>query len=210
MQFRGVTIHFSWPSRGGILNYLYDLNSALGARELFAKLIQTLRIEAKVQTLHIIAHSMGNLVMLDALNELAKTSSMPNLSEIVMAAPDLDIDHFKSLTKNIRSFAKGMTLYASAKDKALETSRRIAMNPRAGDVFSNGPVVIEKIESIDVSAIGDEMFGLNHNVFATNRSLIDDIGRLILHGVRPPHQRSPQIRCVPEGVEPPRYWRFAE
>jgi esterase/lipase superfamily enzyme len=158
-----------------------------------------LRDEAKVETLHIIAHSMGNFIVLDALNELVKVGPVLGLSEIVMAAPDVDIDLYKTLVKNVRPRVRGMTLYASANDKALVVSRSAAGKPRAGDVFNGGPILIPNIESIDVSAIGDEMFGLNHNVFASNRSLIDDIGRLVLSGVRPPDQRSPQIRCVPEG-----------
>src|SRR5262249_6834775 len=130
------------------------------------------------------------------------------LSEIVMAAPDVDIDLYKTLVTNIRPRARGMTLYASANDKALVASRSAAGQPRARDVFKGGPILIPDIGSIVVSAIGDEMFGLNHNVFASNRSLIDDIGRLVLSGVRPPDQRSPQIRCVPEGIAPPDYWRY--
>lgn len=208
MQFKSIPILFSWPSAGGVLNYLYDFNSALGARQLFGKLIQMLRVEAKVETLHIVAHSMGNFVLLDALNQLANAGALPKLSEIVMAAPDVDIDLYKTLAANIRPWARGMTLYASANDKALVISRRAAGKPRAGDVFSGGPILLPNIESIDVSAMGDEMFGLNHDVFASDRSLIDDIGRLVRSGERPPHQRSPQIRCVPEGVIPPDYWRY--
>jgi esterase/lipase superfamily enzyme len=208
MQFRSIPILFSWPSAGGVLNYLYDFNSALGARQLFVKLIQMLRVEAKVETLHIIAHSMGNFVILDALNQLANAGVLPKLSEIVMAAPDVDIDLYKTLAANIRPRTRGMTLYASANDKALVVSRGAAGKPRAGDVFNGGPILLPNIESIDVSAIGDEMFGLNHNVFASNRSLIDDIGRLVGSGQRPPDQRSPQIRCVPEGVIPTNYWRY--
>jgi esterase/lipase superfamily enzyme len=208
MQFRSIPILFSWPSAGGVLKYLYDFNSALGARELFGKLIRTLRVEAKVETLHIIAHSMGNFVVLDALNQLANAGALPKLSEIVMAAPDVDIDLYRTLAANIRPWARGMTLYASANDKALVISRNAAGKPRAGDVFSGGPILLPNIESIDVSAMGDEMFGLNHNVFAGDRSLIDDIGRLVRSGERPPDQRSPQIRCVPEGVIPPDYWRY--
>jgi esterase/lipase superfamily enzyme len=208
MQFRSVPILFSWPSAGGVLNYLYDFNSALGARQSFGKLIQMLRAEAKIETLHIIAHSMGNLVVLDALNTLANAGALPKLSEIVMAAPDVDIDLYKTLAANIRPWARGMTLYASANDRALVVSRGAAGKPRAGDVCNGCPILLPNIESIDVSAIGNEMFGLNHNVFADNRSLIDDIGRLVLSGVRPPDQRSPQIRCVPEGIVPPNYWRY--
>src|SRR4051812_20903177 len=152
---------------------------------------------------------MGNFIVLEALKELAKTGALPKLAEIVMAAPDVDVDLFQSLAKSLRPFARGMTLYASANDKALVTSRGIARRPRAGDVFANGPILIGDMESIDVSDIGDEMFGLNHNVFASSRSLIDDIGRLISSGARPPNHRSSQIRGVPEGANPPRYWRYA-
>ena len=208
MQFKGVPVLFSWPSRGGVLSYLYDWNSALVARETFKKLITLLRVEAKVKTLHVIAHSMGNLIMLESLSQVANLALRPQLSEIVMAAPDVDIDLFNILANKVRPFAEGMTLYASANDKALVTSRSVAGKPRAGDVFPDGPIVVENIDSVDVSAIGDEMFGLNHNVFATNRSLIDDIGRLVLSGVRPPHVRSPQIRRVPEGEVQPRYWLY--
>ena len=77
-----------------------------------------------------------------------------------------------------------MTLYASATDKALVLSRTIARNP----VFSDDSIVSEKFESIDLGAIGKEIFGLSHNVFAANRFLVDDIGRLVLRGERPPHR----------------------
>jgi esterase/lipase superfamily enzyme len=209
MQFRSAPILFSWPSAGEILDYLYDMNSALGARPRFQELIRMLRDEAGVETIHIIAHSMGNFVVLEALNELAKAGTLPDLAEIVMAAPDVDVDVYKTLASNVRPLTRGMTLYASANDKALVASRKAAGKPRAGDVFSGCPILLPGIESIDVSVLGAEMFGLNHNVFATDRSLIDDIGRLVLHGWRPPDRRSPQIRGVPEGIVPPQYWRYA-
>jgi hypothetical protein len=53
---------------------------------------------------------------------------------------------------------------------------------------------------LDVSAIGDEMFGLNHNVFAGNRSLIDDIARLVLTGTRRPINGLLRSRRVPGAV----------
>jgi esterase/lipase superfamily enzyme len=208
MQFKGLPILFSWPSRGGLLNYLYDLNSAMDARRWFSALILLCK-EAKVTTLHILAHSMGNLVALEALSNLAQTATIPPLSEIVMAAPDVDVDIFKTLASALQPSARGMTLYASDSDKALITARRMAKKPRAGDSFADGPITLADMESIDVSAIGGEMFGLNHNVFASNRSLIDDIGRLLATGSRPPDLRSPQIRGAPEGIEPPKYWRYA-
>jgi hypothetical protein len=104
--------------------------------------------------------------------------------------------------------ARDLTLYASSQDKTLLASRKINASPRAGDVFHDGPIVLPGLDSIDVSALGAELFGLNHSVFATDRSLIDDIGRIFGNGQRPVNDRSPQIRGVPPNSDPPRYWQY--
>jgi esterase/lipase superfamily enzyme len=208
MQFTGIPILYSWPSGGGLSRYYYDLNSALFSAGSFQRLIKMLFEQAGIEKLHIIAHSMGNHLALDAMNKLALSGSAPKISELVMAAPDVDIDLFKSFMTNVQPFARGMTLYASANDRALVVSRVFARKERAGDVLKNGPLLVANVDSIDVSAIGTEMFGLNHRDFASNRSLIDDIGRLLLTSHRPPDRRSPQIRRVPEGANPPLYWRY--
>jgi hypothetical protein len=68
--------------------------------------------------------------------------------------------------------------------------------------------VLSGIETIDVTAVGDDMFAINHDAYSSARSVIDDIGRLVIDGIHPPHIRSPQIRRVPEGSAEPRYWKF--
>jgi hypothetical protein len=60
MQFKGTAVLYSWPSRGGLLNYLYDRDSALKSRPRFVELLHILQEQAEIQTLHILAHSMGN------------------------------------------------------------------------------------------------------------------------------------------------------
>src|ERR1700728_2998819 len=198
IQFRGFPVLFSWPSAGGVLNYLYDMNSAHLSRDPFRQLLMLLRGPEKRRKLHIMAHSMGNLLVLEALSTLSGSI----VDELVLAAPDVDLDVFRNLIGKVQSVASGMTLYASGKDRALVLSRSIAKSPRAGDVFDDGPVKMEHLDSIDVTAVGAEMFGLNHNEFAPNRNLVDDIGRLLTRGDRPPNHRSPQIRAVPEGSLP--------
>jgi hypothetical protein len=63
------------------------------------------------------------------------------------------------------------------------------------------------MDSIDVTALGDDLFALNHGVFSTSRVLIDDIGRLLLHGTRPPDLRTPELLRVPE-TPPTKYWKY--
>ena len=122
----------------------------------------------------------------------------------------MDREVFIALAPRLEKVARGYTLYASARDKALAASRKIAQQPRAGDVPAMGPIVVPNVDTIDVTAVGEELFGFNHDTFSAQRSLIDDVGRLISKGERPPHVRTPQLRGIPEAPEAPRFWRYPE
>jgi len=97
LQYMGVPILFSWPSRGAVSEYFYDFGSALNSRKFFKNIVRDLRRKAKIKTLHIIAHSMGNLIVLESLRELADLKRFPKISELIMAAPDVDIDLYKGM-----------------------------------------------------------------------------------------------------------------
>jgi esterase/lipase superfamily enzyme len=209
MQYKGIPIVFSWASWGDIASYLYDYDSALVAGAPLLRLMHTLRDTLGVKRVHVLAHSMGNLVVLNELRRETQTRSPVQLAELVMAAPDVDRDLFVQIVPEVRRIVAGMTLYASSVDKALELSKTIRRGaPRAGDVPSEGPVVLAGIDTIDVTAVGEELFGLNHDVFATRRSLINDIGPLVEESRRPPNTRLREIRPVPESPPPPHFWRF--
>jgi esterase/lipase superfamily enzyme len=125
-----------------------------------------------------------------------------------MAAPDLDRDMFIQEIPSVAKVVKGLTLYASANDKALALSKRVAGNiPRAGDVPASGPIVLPSLSTIDVSAIGDEIFGLNHNTFATTRNVLNDLKILLETGAPPP--RLAEIRGYPEPPQIAAYFRYA-
>jgi len=146
-------------------------------------------------------------MLLNALKlEAQKTG--PLLAELILAAPDVDRDLFIQYAPDVREIVAGMTLYASSADRALLASKEVARGfPRAGDVPAEGPLVLPRMDTIDVTAIGNEIFGLNHDVFATKRALINDMGGL-LEGRRPPNTRLREIWPVPDSPPPPRYWRF--
>jgi esterase/lipase superfamily enzyme len=213
LQYGGLPVLFSWPSRGGILNYIYDQQSALIARNDFLDLIQLLRNEHHITKINVLAHSMGNLLVLDALAQSAKTLNPTALNgELLLAAPDVDIDYFPAVATAARSLANGTTLYASSADKALRLSKSIAGAPRAGDVQPGGPLIVQNIDSVDATSIGDDILGLNHTAFASSRSLINDIGMLLANRTPrlEPNERLKEIRKVPEGSARARYWRFSE
>src|ERR1700730_13383043 len=85
----------SWPSRGGVEQYLYDQVSARLAGEYFVDLLGDVH-EAGVRKVHVRAHSMGNFLILNALSRF-KPTNFPGLGEVMMAAPDVDCDEYIKL-----------------------------------------------------------------------------------------------------------------
>src|SRR5262249_41293048 len=126
---------------------------------------------------------------------------------LMMAAPDVDRYQFEMLAPAAKAIVDGITLYASSADRAMVMSRELAGGiPRAGDVPPTGPIILPGVETIDVTAVGEHIFGLNHNVFAGSRDVLEDIAALLKLNHPPP--RLIQIRAVPEPPLPPSYWRY--
>lgn len=207
LQFSGLSVLFTWASRGEVTDYVYDKDSAYLARNSFIALLDKLKRDYGIEQVNVVAHSMGNLVALDALANDSQTVNPVKIARLVMAAPDVDRDQFRLLAPEAQAIVGGMTLYASSADRAMELSRRLAGGvPRAGDVPPDGPIVLPNLETIDVSAVGDDIFGLNHNVFAGSRDVLEDISALLRFNEPPP--RLIQIRAVPAPPATPRYWRY--
>jgi hypothetical protein len=170
--------------------------------------------------------------VLNAINQAIANLKPRQLGEVVLAAADVDRQRFIQIINAVGNISHGMTLYASADDAALWWSGKAASDDRAGTVSNDGPVVVEGVESIDMtntnpkrSFIGrlwntvygwifgsvedrqEDILGLNtHNTFVS--PVIVDIARLVIKGEHPPPLRTSAIRGVPEEV--PRYWRYAD
>jgi esterase/lipase superfamily enzyme len=208
LQYKGLSILFAWTSKGSVADYGYDRDSALIARSSFIELLNILRDELKVETVNVIAHSMGNFAVMDAMKNAANSAKPVRIDQLIMAAPDVARDMFITDMPIVMGQTAGTTLYASSADKALKLSGSLQDFPRAGDVPAAGPIILPRLDTIDVTAIGDEFLGLNHTEFATDRSLIEDIKLLI--DDRKPSPRLGQIRPAPAAPAARTYWRFTK
>jgi esterase/lipase superfamily enzyme len=207
LQYRGLSVLFTWASRGEIKDYIYDRESAELATGAFITLLQKLKRDYGIEQVNVLAHSMGNLLALDALASYSQTANPVQITRLIMAAPDVDRDRFQVLAPAAKAVVGGLTLYASSADRAMEVSRAVAGGiPRAGDVPADGPVVLPAMETIDVTAVGGDIFGLNHNVFAASRDVMEDISAMLRLGL--PSPRLMQIRAVPDPPSAQRYWRY--
>jgi hypothetical protein len=102
-----------------------------------------------------------------------------------------------------------MTLYASSADKALLASEEKAWGTRMGYVGAGGPNLVDGIETLDVTAVGDDMLGLDHSTYST-RAVLEDIGHLIMfkEGQRlKPQERLTTLKFVPDAAHV-KYWLF--
>jgi esterase/lipase superfamily enzyme/translation elongation factor EF-Tu-like GTPase len=188
LRYEGLPVLFSWASRARTKSYIYDQQSALNAGDNFLQLLDMLA-EQGVEEIILLAHSMGNFLVTQALGR-AKQSRLDQVRELIMAAADVDRDNFSQFCRKNTALHKRMTLYASAADKALLASMVLADDiPRAGYVYDNQPLVEPGLDTIDGTPLGDQMFGLNHGDFAAESSFLNDIARLIATSQRPPHER---------------------
>lgn len=212
LSFDGPAFLYSWPSVGATMDYVTDMDSAENAALHMDAFLDTVFRVDGVEKVHILAHSMGNAALAELLKragtKLAARNDKP-VDQMVLAAPDLDADQFRTIADRFTRLANGVTLYAASTDLALLASKSLRRNyERLGDVGENGPIVVEGVDSIDVSAVGTELFSLNHNIYARNRGVLDDLGRLLLTGTRPPNVRMPTLR--EETTVDGTYWRMPQ
>lgn len=207
LKFDGAAFLYSWPSGGAVASYTYDRESATAAKPYMREFLELVVKESGAKSISIIGHSMGNQPLLEVLKDMR--SSTPEgvvISQIILAAPDVDADTFTNLAQQISGFAKGVTMYAAANDRALTISRNFWQNPRAGDVPASGPVIVPGIDTIDMTGASTDVFALNHSGYAQNTEVLEDIGRLILNGLRPPDQRFEKLKPVVS--DRGEYWRY--
>ena len=187
---------------------MYDRESSEQAEPYLREFLDMVIRDTGARSVSVIAHSMGNLPLLRVLQALGPT--MPadvRLNQIILAAPDVDRDVFANLAATIKKYGRGVTMYCSSNDFAMSMARRVAGGvPRAGDVSTDGPVVVDGIDTIDVSQTSTEYFALNHSTYAERNALLNDIGLLLQTGERPPDARVPILQRIasPKGD----FWRY--
>ena len=207
MQFDGTPFVYSWPSGGAVGSYGWDRESAEGARPYLRQFLDIVVKETGAKSISIIAHSMGNIALLDVLREMNKAKpANVAISQIILAAPDVSVDDFAELAKSIKGLSKGVTLYASSNDRALQISRGVWGSYRAGDVPPTGPILAPGVETIDVTKASTEVFALNHSGYAESRDLLDDVGALVDKGRHPPELRSDKLHPITSAKGG--YWRY--
>jgi esterase/lipase superfamily enzyme len=170
LEFGGQPMYYSWPSKGTVLGYLSDANGVLASRP---AMIEFLDLATRGSgTLHIIAHSMGNRYLLEALEIFLRDYPDRKLGQLILGAPDVDQDEMRVRFPILRDHADRVTLYASAGDRALQASRKVNGRPRAGDM-EGAPVDLEGLDTVDATPVSADALG--HSYFGDAPQVLADI-----------------------------------
>ncbi len=189
LDFDGTPMMYSWPSQASTMSYTVDEAVVRLSGRRMARFLRGIVEEAGADRIHLIAHSMGNRALVEALERIAaeqkEETSKPMFGQIVFTAPDVDRDFFIEAVQGLRGSAERITLYASEKDLALRSSAVLHGAPRAGLAGKN-IVSADGIDTIDMSDIDADLLG--HGYFAAKEGAIYDLFRLFWLG-DPPEQR---------------------
>jgi esterase/lipase superfamily enzyme len=182
LTFPGASLLFSWPSKGSLspLAYTHDEAQTRWALRDLREFLELVAEESGAGTIHLLAHSMGNRALTEALGRIGAATSRrggTTFNEIVLTAPDIDTDTFvHDIAPVIVPTAKRVTLYASSKDMALAFSKTVHGYDRAGE-SGEKIVLLDGVDTIDVSAIDTNLVG--HFYYGDNRSVLSDMFNLI-------------------------------
>ncbi|MEO3998925.1 alpha/beta hydrolase [Mesorhizobium sp. CAU 1732] len=176
--YTGTPVLFTWASTGRTVDYIYDNNSATIGRDGLEQTLKLLRANGATR-IDIVAHSMGNWATMEALRQIAITDERDiarSLGDVVLAAPDIDVDVFKSQLRRIGKPERPFFVMLSRDDRALQVSSIIAGNrPRVGDFDNDAELAELGVVVVNVSGLssGDR---LNHAKFADNPMLVQLLG----------------------------------
>ncbi|XZE32651.1 alpha/beta hydrolase [Pirellulaceae bacterium SH501] len=200
LQFQGAPVFYSWPSHNDWYRYPDDaLNIQASVGQIRAFLEQLAR-DSGAEAIHLVAHSMGNVGLTQALAKLEGEG--PMFHQVILAAPDIDAGVFKEqIAPRITSKAKRVTLYTSQTDLALLASRYFNQGHRVGD-SSQGVVVFPGIETIDATSIDSSLLG--HSYYGSSVNVLEDIANLLKDL---PITNRNYLEMQPNQTPP--YWSFA-
>jgi esterase/lipase superfamily enzyme len=180
--FKGVPVLFTWPSRGEVLAYPYDRESAIYSRDFLELNLRAISRDLGTTRMDILAHSMGTMLTMEALRQASirgDGSFGGKLRDVMLAAPDVDLDVFKTM---MRQTKRPVTVFVSADDRALDFSRRFAGDKtRLGAVSAKDTEIIAELDKlgariIDLSEVSTSD-RLNHGKFASSPKVVQLIGQ---------------------------------
>jgi esterase/lipase superfamily enzyme len=187
---QAAPVLYSWPSRGQLLDYRRDLDNATYSRSDLANLLEVAANAPAVGEIVILAHSMGSLVAMEALRQVAlKQGGVPSkITNVILASPDLDVGIFRRQVEEMGTNRPNITLFVSQADRALRVSAALSRGvTRLGAVDPGNAAYLDQLEGLSGVTIldltqlrtGDR---INHSAYAQSPEIVRLIGARLIEG----------------------------
>jgi len=174
----GAAVLFAWPSQAKVTDYVADRDAVTYSRDQLVDLLTMLAANRSIAEISVIGHSMGAWLTVEALRQLrlARNNAVINRLNVILAAPDIDVDVFRAQMDVVGPLSTPMTVLVARDDIALAWSGRIAgARQRVGTLAVDDPRVEEaalkaNIRIIDISTLkASDAF--NHERYANLAAL---------------------------------------
>ena len=183
-RFGGVQVLFTWPASGSLFDYEAAKESASASRDALAQTLMELGDLPDVGRIHILAHSMGSWLTMEALRQDAiagKPDLNGKLGDVMLAAPDIDVNVFRNQMAKLDP--SHISVLVSANDRALSLSRRLAGDrPRVGALDPRNPADQALLDRLGVKVydLSSESVGfIGHGTYANAPDVVKKIGATI-------------------------------
>ena len=178
LEMPGLAVHYSWPSQGKPLAYVYDRDSALYSRDGLQELLVGL-VSAGAERIVIVGHSMGAALVMETLRQMSiggNEAALNRIGGVVLISPDIDVDVFRSQALRIGELPQPFMIFTSQKDRALALSARLTgQKDRLGTLED-----VSRVADLDVTLleVGAFSTGAGHFTPGDSPALINLLGRL--------------------------------
>jgi len=179
-------ILFTWPLQAAVGAYAIDQAEAIKSRDDPIALLKMVTGSPQVGDVMVLAHSMGGMLTAEALRELRTQRQdrvIARLSRVILAAPDIDVDVFRTQVQTIGPLRPPFLVLVSKDDRALNVSNTIGgSRARAGALDVDNPLVRDaalrhKVKIVDISQLHSHDGEMHHDRFVSLAALYQKVQR---------------------------------
>lgn len=200
LKVPGSTFVYSWPATS---YYPADSQAVEASLPHFSEFVSRILQHTSPRPLAIVAHSMGNRLLLRFLVQqvLSASTTLSTIAHTVFAAPDVDHDVFQDCMQTLKHAPFRKTLYTARGDAALALSELIHDNPRAG--LTPPVLVAENLDTILVE--GGPLLSIGHAYYGDQSDILHDMFQLFHYSAKPATRRCPRQVTTIDGHS---YWKI--
>ena len=199
----GAFINYAWPSKGSLFDYSADKSTASYSTRPFRMFLSRISKRTTVEHIHIIAHSAGAPIAVEALRQLrlmhfdepgSATRERYKVGRLVLVAPDMDLGSFvNAVADGAMAVPERTTIYISSQDKALDISAWIGGFARLGQPLSvltpKNIAFLHEQEGVDIVDVfaAEQLLGswLGHSYFHDDPWVSTDVLLTLRYGLLP-------------------------